>query len=221
VNRFPSLPYIAPFAVFVGFLALHSIAPMPELADQVVRLVVVAAVLFWFARPVLDFRVKRPLWTIGIGLAVFAIWIAPDALFPAYRQSWLFTNAVTGMARSSLSDAAHSDPVVLTLRSARAVLIVPMVEELFWRAWMMRWIIAPDFEKVKLGTYTAFSFWMVAALFASEHGVYWDVGLAAGVVYNWWMIRTKSLGDLILAHAITNGCLCAYVVATGKWEYWL
>ena len=63
-------------------------------------------------------------------------------------------------------------------------------------------------------------FWMTAVLFASEHGPYWDVGLAAGIIYNWWMVRTKSLGDCILAHAVTNGALCIYVVATRHWEYW-
>ena len=61
----------------------------------------------------------------------------------------------------------------------------------------------------------------MALLFAAEHGPYWDVGLAAGVIFNLWMVRTKSLGDLILAHAVSNACLGAYVIAAGKWEYWL
>ena len=84
----------------------------------------------------------------------------------------------------------------------------------------MRWLIAPDFRRVPMGACTAASFWIVALLFASEHGSFWDVGLAAGIVYNWWMVRTRSLGDLILAHAVTNGCLSLYVVAAGKWQYW-
>jgi hypothetical protein len=46
------------------------------------------------------------------------------------------------------------------------------------------------------------------------------VGLAAGILYNWWMVRTKSLGDLILAHGVTNAVLSAYVVLAGRWEYW-
>jgi CAAX prenyl protease-like protein len=86
---------------------------------------------------------------------------------------------------------------------------------------MMRWLIDADFRRVPLGAYAAFSFWAVVLLFAAEHGPYWDVGLAAGVIYNLWMMRTKSLGDLILAHAVTNACLGAYVIAEGKWEYWL
>jgi hypothetical protein len=85
----------------------------------------------------------------------------------------------------------------------------------------MRWLISPEFEKIPLGTWSASAFWIVALLFASEHGPYWDVGLACGVIYNWWMVRTHSLGDLVLAHSISNACLSAYVVWTGKWEYWL
>ena len=62
---------------------------------------------------------------------------------------------------------------------------------------------------------------MTAALFAAEHGPYWEVGLLAGIAYNWLMIRTRSLGDCILAHAVTNGILCWYVLATGQWQYWM
>jgi len=178
-------------------------------------------VLGLVARPALDFRVLRWVPTLLVGAAVFVIWIGPDLLFPNHRHSVLFENVVLGMDRSSLSEGARGDPVVLAMRVIRSVVIVPIVEELFWRGWMMRWLIDADFRRVPLGAYTAFSFWAVALLFAAEHGPYWDVGLVAGVIYNLWMMRTKSLGDLILAHAVTNACLGAYVIAEGKWEYWL
>jgi CAAX prenyl protease-like protein len=86
---------------------------------------------------------------------------------------------------------------------------------------LMRWLISANFESIPLGTWSARAFWIVAILFASEHGPYWDVGLAAGAIYNWWMLRTGKLGDLILAHAVTNACLAVYVVWSGRWEYWL
>jgi CAAX prenyl protease-like protein len=202
-------------------LALHSVLALPDLSDQVLRITIMTGVLLYFARPVLDFRVQQFVPTILVGIAVFAIWIGPDVLFPAYRQSWLFQNSIMGTAKSSLSAQGQLSAPVLVLRTVRAVVIVPIVEELFWRAWLTRWIINPNFLKVPLGAYTPMSFWAVAVLFASEHGTYWDVGLAAGIIYNWWMVRTKSLGDLILSHAITNACLSAYVIAAGKWEYWL
>ena len=126
-----------------------------------------------------------------------------------------------GEVHSSLSEADRHDALVLLLRTVRASILVPIIEELFWRGWLMRWLIQPQFQRVPLGAYTAFSFWTVALLFASEHGPYWDVGLAAGILFNWWMIRTKSLGDVIAAHAFANLLLSGYVVATGKWEYWL
>ena len=147
-----------------------------------------------------------------MGVAVFAIWIAPDRLFPGYRHFWLFENPLMGKLQTSLSPDGRSQTAVLWLRGFRAVAIVPIVEELFWRGWLMRWLISADFESVPLGTWSAQAFWIVALLFASEHGPYWDVGLAAGAIYNWWMLRTRSLGDLILAHAVTNACLSAYVV---------
>jgi uncharacterized protein len=95
-----------------------------------------------------------------------------------------------------------------------------VLEELFWRAWLMRWLINTDFLRVPLGAYTPFAFWLTAILFASEHGPYWDVGLVAGVIYNWWMIRSKSVADCILAHATTNAALSGYVLTTGQWQYW-
>jgi hypothetical protein len=61
----------------------------------------------------------------------------------------------------------------------------------------------------------------VAILFAGEHGPYWNVGLVSGILSNLWMIRARSLGDLIAAHSVANVCLSGYVIAAGKWEYWL
>lgn len=205
----------------MGLLALHSVLPLPDLADQILRVTVMLAVLWFVARPAIDLRVRHPAATLAIGMAVFALWIAPDLLIPGYRKFWLFQNAVTGKSVTSLAAGSMTSWPVLVLRTFRATAIVPIVEELFWRAWLMRWLIDSDFEKVPLGKYVPQAFWLVAVLFASEHGPYWDVGLLAGIVYNWWMVRTKSLGDLILAHAVTNLALSMYVIAAGKWEYWL
>jgi CAAX prenyl protease-like protein len=220
VHRSAAVPYVAPFVIFLALIGLSHLWPMPALADEIFRLVVMLAVLFLVARPVMDFRVHHWGTSVLVGLAIFVLWIAPDLLFPQYRSFFLFDNSLVGKAKSSLSEAGRNDVPVLFLRTLRAVAIVPIIEELFWRGWLMRWVINHDFERVPLGAYSALSFWAVALLFASEHGPYWDVGLVAGILFNWWMIRTKSLGDCILAHAVTNACLCGYVVATQHWEYW-
>ncbi|MGA3026311.1 MAG: CAAX prenyl protease-related protein [Bryobacteraceae bacterium] len=217
-NRETTARYVVPFAVFLGFLALQSVVGWPAWVDFPLRVAVLAAVLLLYSWPVIAWKPRHLLPTLALGVAVFVIWVAPDVLVPHYRQHWLFQNALTGAARSTLP--SH-DPFVLTFRVVRAVVIVPIVEELFWRGWLMRRLIAADFREVPLGAYAPLSFWVTALLFASEHGPYWEVGLVAGILYNWWMIRTKSLADCILAHAVTNAVLCAWVILAGRWEYWL
>lgn len=212
--------YIVPFVTLLVLLAALpalSIAPAPA---YIARTVVVAAALLLFSRRAIDLRTARPLASILAGLAIFAVWIAPDLLWPGYREHWLFRNALMH-AGPAVPDAERTGAAFLFFRIAGSALIVPVVEELFWRGWMMRWLISPHFEKAPLGAYTARAFWITALLFASEHGAYWDVGLAAGIAFNWWMIRTRSLGDCILAHVAANAALAVYVLAAGKWEYWL
>lgn len=212
--------YIAPFAIFLLFLVIGPKLPLGPAWEGALR-VGVMAIVCWICWPrEIEFKPALPFGSIAAGVAVFAIWIAPDALIPGYRSSILFSNSLLGHMHSSLSPVALRDPWVLTWRTARAVIIVPVIEELFWRGWLMRWLINPNFQRVPLGAYSPFSFWVTAILFASEHGPYWDVGLAAGVIYNLWMIRSKSVASCILMHAVTNGVLCAYVIATAQWQYW-
>ena len=214
-----SLPYVAPFAVFLLFLAAGDWLRLGEW-EYPFRTLVLAAVLWFASRKVIELRPAHWVGTLAIGVAVFLVWIAPDALW-GYRAHWLFQNSITGHVTSSLAAGFHMSPLVLVFRTLRAVVIVPLVEELFWRGWLMRWLIKPDFESVPPGAYQAASFWITAVLFASEHGPYWEVGLAAGILYNLWMVRTRSLADCIWAHAVTNGLLSGYVVVWGKWEYWM
>lgn len=201
-------------------LGLHPVLPLSPVAEQVVWILVMIAALALVSRPVLDFRVRNWFGSLALGVLVFVIWIGPDRIFPGYHGFWLFTNPVTGSMSATLPESSRGDPLFLSLRTLRSAFFVPIAEELFWRAWLMRWIVSPQFAEVPLGAWSARAFWIVAALFAVEHGPLWDVGLAAGILYNWWMVRTKSLGDLILVHGVTNACLSAYVVIAGRWEYW-
>jgi CAAX prenyl protease-like protein len=220
-ERFPSLPYVAPFAVFMLLLGVGPKLPIGLRAEAVLRVAVVALVLLLFSRRVISLEVRHWVTSVALGIGVFALWIAPDVLFPGFRSSWLFTNGFTGRVEGTVPEAARTDALILTLRFARAAILVPIVEELFWRAWLPRWIDRrEDFRDVPLGQFTRASFVLTALLFASEHGAMWDVGLAAGLLYNFWMRHTRSLGDLILAHGVTNACLSVYVLTRGRWEYW-
>lgn len=222
IARYPSIPWIAPFAVFMLLLLVSDMLSLPQPWSSIVWVVVPVATLLACSRDIIaSLRVRHPVTSVLLGLAVCALWVAPDVLVPGWRGHWLFQNGITGELKTSIPPSELSDPLIVTLRVLRASLIVPVLEELFWRGWLPRWIVNNDWQKVPLGTYTTLAFVGTAVLFASEHGPYWEVGLLCGLIYNWWMWRTKSLGDLVLVHAVTNAALSAFVIATKRYEFWM
>lgn len=216
-----SLPYILPFGVFLALLGLRRTLPVTPEQYAVLRFVLVAGTLALFSRRVVPWPPTFPLRSALLGVAVFAVWIGPDLVWPGYRNFWLFHNAITGSADSALPPHLKADAFFICIRVLESAVLVPILEELFWRGWLMRWLIRTDFESVPLGKYAPLSFWAVALLFASEHGPYWEVGLVAGIAYNWWLIRTRNLADCIFAHGVTNALLAAYVLLFDQWQYWL
>lgn len=216
-----AVPYVAPFAVFMLLLALQDRLKWLGSAEFPLRVALLTVTLAVFSRHVIDWRPRHPLLSILVGVAVFVLWVLPDQLFPGYRQHWLFTNSITGSVQSSIDAGLLLSPLVLVFRTVRAAVLVPVIEELFWRGWLLRWLVNPDFRAVPLGTFQPFAFWASAVLFATEHGAYWEVGLMAGVAYNALMVRTRSLADCILAHAVTNLALSLFVIATRQWTYWM
>jgi len=220
--RYPIVPWVAPFAVFMALLAAAPYLPLVQPWESIVRVSALVVVL-WLASGSLirTFRVSHLVGSVALGVAVCAMWVAPDLLIPGWRSHAIFQNSITGKITNSIAPADLANPLVVTLRIIRATLLVPVLEELFWRGWLPRWIVNPDWQKVELGRYTTMAFVASALLFAAEHGPYWEVGLACGLIYNWWFWKTKSLGDIVLVHAVTNGALSAFVFVTGKYEYWM
>lgn len=215
-----TVAWVGPFAVFLVWLALDKYIPIANPARELVRDAVIAAAILLFSRHLLPTRAPHWLASIGVGLGVCVLWIAPDALMPGWRNSPLFQNAITGHLTISIPQGELS-PLMLALRTMRAALLVPVLEELFWRGWLPRWMQDIHFASVPLGKYTPLAFWATAVLFATEHGPFWEVGLLAGIIYNLWMRRTRSLGDLMLAHATTNLALSVYVIVARRWMYWM
>ncbi len=199
-------------------LAIQSVIPIPA----PIKLAASLAAIFAVSLPVLRGAPSKPVLSILLGLAVFVLWVGPDVVVPNWHHFFLFDNGIVGHPAGNTPPASKNDPLFLIFRIAISVIAVPILEELFWRGWLMRWLIdSNDFTRIALGTYAPAAFWLVAVLFASEHGSFWDVGLLTGIVYNWWMVRTRNLWDCILMHAVTNAALAAYVVIGGHWQYWL
>ena len=215
-----TVAWVGPFAVFMAWLALDQYITIAYPAKEVVRDLVLLASILVFSRRVLPRRAPHWPASIALGLAVFVLWIAPDWLVPGWRGHWIFQNGITGHLGSSIM-AGELSPFRLVLRTMRAALLVPVLEELFWRGWLPRYIQDTRFERIPLGQYTSLAFWATALLFAAEHGPFWEVGLLCGIIYNWWMRRTRSLGDMMVVHAATNLALSLYVIGTQRWTFWM
>ena len=215
-----TIEWVGPFVIFAIWLLLDKKLPIANPTKEIVRDVVLVGAILGFSRRVLPRSAPHWLTSVGLGIVVFAVWVAPDYIVPGWRQHVLFQNGITGHITTSIPPSELTT-LMLVLRTTRAALIVPVLEELFWRGWLPRWIQDTDFNRVPLGQYTRLAFWATAVLFAAEHGPFWEVGLLAGVIYNWWMRRTRSLGDLMIAHGVTNLALSLYVIEARQWSFWM
>ncbi|ABL00037.1 CAAX prenyl protease-related protein [Pelobacter propionicus] len=225
----PALYRYLPFALFMAFIGLDEL--LHFLGEQglfrleattlyylyPLKALAVGYLLFRFRHRYGELRfrdlthIPTTLATIGIGLLVFVLWINMD---------WTFGSAGAPQGYNPLLIPDSTVRIVMILfRVAGAVLVVPLMEELFWRSFLIRYIIDKDFDRVPLGAFTWGSFLVTVALFGLEHS-YILAGVMAGVFYNLILYRTKSLAQCVLAHAVTNLALALYVLQSGEWRFW-
>jgi hypothetical protein len=107
------------------------------------------------------------------------------------------------------------------VRIAGAALLVPVMEELFWRDFLWRTIIAPnDFKLAKVGERDWKAFVIVSVAFAFVHGNWWLTSIVWAMMVGALLVYTKSLGACIIAHGVTNLLLAGYVLWTKDWAFW-
>lgn len=108
---------------------------------------------------------------------------------------------------------------LIAIRLLGAVIVVPVMEELFWRSFAQRILISENFLSVPLGSITLPSILIVSIAFGFEHHR-WLPGILAGLIYAGVLARTRNLFIPTLAHSVTNLTLGIYVINTGQWTYW-
>ena len=109
----------------------------------------------------------------------------------------------------------------IAVRLIGAVLVVPVMEELFWRDFLWRQILAPnDFKLADVGEWGWAPFLGVSVAFAVVHGNWWLTSIVWALMIAGLLVYTKSLGACIIAHAVTNLLLGVYVLGTRDWAFW-
>jgi CAAX prenyl protease-like protein len=146
----------------------------------------------------------------AVGLMVYLAWV---------RMDWPWAMQGTPSGYDPFRAGEGLGAVLAGIRLFGAVVVVPVMEELFWRSFLLRYLIEPRFETVRLGTLTPFSCLATIVLFGLEHNL-WLAGMLAGGAYTFLLARTGRLWPCILAHAVTNLALGIHVLATQQWHWW-
>lgn len=223
-----TLARVVPFALYMAFIAVEqgvgwlrdqgwlafSDAQLNLLYPLKIVAVVAALIYYWRDYDELCWRdLARPLTlllSLLVGVVVFVLWINLDI-------------ALGSLTPRGFDPNQFDDPGLrLGLIASRlfgAVLVVPVMEELFWRSFLIRYIVNPDFTKVAVGFFSWGSFAITVVLFGLEHH-YLVAGMMAGIGYNLLLYRSRSLTHCILAHGVTNLLLGWYVLQTGTWHFW-
>ena len=223
----PWLPYVAPMAAFLLLTSAEGYLPKTTVgtadptwyAVAYAAKVAIVSVVAWLCRSAWRDLTPRPnLATLALavwaGLAVAAVWVIIDPYTPRLPFSG---GARVGFDPHSL--AVPGRYAFLAARLYGLVVLVPLVEELFWRSFLMRWVIDPDFLKVPVGRVTLAGAAVTSGLFALAHPE-WLAALLTGL--NWALLlrQTRSLSACVVSHAVANAALGAYVLTSGDWKFW-
>lgn len=225
----PSVARILPFALFMGFILLQEIGTglmgwggtLPDRRMLMflypARAVVVGTLLFLLRRHYSEIDLRdllnpgSALAAVGTGLVVFVLWVNMD---------WSRGAMGAGVGFDpTLFQPGWERTVMIGFRMAGLVIVVAVMEELFWRSFFLRWLINSDFEMIPLGMFTWGSFIGTAVLFGLEHTMIL-AGIVAGLFYNLLLYYRKSISCCILSHAVTNFALCIYILNTRSYHLW-
>ena len=170
---------------------------------------------------------------IGVGLLAgvlgIAVWILPSFLFQRFQIVFPLSEMFGLVDRSEGFNAvaAVSDQPLAafwfwTTRLLRLIVVVPIMEEVFWRSFLMRFLAdsKTEFNDSPFGQHSTIALVVVTAMFAAAHQPADYVGaIGFGLLAYWVTVKTKSLWAVIAMHAMANACLAAYAVTCGQWGF--
>ena len=189
---------------------LHS----PEYWLYPVQTLFCGALLLWYWREYDFHGVKRVPFTLAIGILVFVIWISPQLFLGKGPR-------LDGFNPELLASGSVAYWSTIGFRFLRLAIVVPFVEEIFWRGFLLRYLIDEKFYDVPFGTFSWLSFIAVTLGFTFSHSsADWIAAAITGALYNFVAYRTRSLGACVLVHAVTNLLLGLWIMRTGQWGFW-
>ncbi|MEW6303339.1 MAG: CAAX prenyl protease-related protein [Verrucomicrobiota bacterium] len=209
----PALARALPFLLFAALTMGQGL--LGEAAPYWIYLLktIVGALMLWAVRPIIaEMRWEFSWLAVVAGVSVFAVWVALHGLYPQVNRGAVWNPF------DQFGDSAMAWFFV-AVRIVGSSLVVPPLEEVFYRSFLYRWIARQDFLSVGLGAFVLRPFIVTTLVFGFAHHE-WLAGILCAAVYQGLVCWTKRLGDAITAHAITNALLGLWVVTKGDWHFW-
>lgn len=206
----PAAAYLLPFMVLLGGRMLVLAASGPSGPWYLLPALAGALVLWHYRR-----RFAMLAWGFSwrgvvAGVGMFVLWM--------WAAHWLRPVSTTQSAADAVAQA-WIRPWVLA-RLCASVLIVPVAEELAYRGFLLRRLVAQDFTAVRFETVGVWPLLASAAVFGAAHGPMWPPAVVAGIMYGLLVIRTGRIGEAVCAHATTNALIAAAILFGDHWELW-
>ena len=213
------MAYILPMGIFLFFIFLQGHLPGGVPFYYLLRTLGTAIALFFLWDRYTKIR-WNGLWLgVIVGVVGTFQWIG--------MQLWLqhhFRLFEPGPGAFNPMEYFHnrgSQFSFIGLRLVGAVLVVPVMEELFWRDYLWRQLLAPNnFRLATVGEWSPMALLAVSAAFATVHANWGLTAVVWGLMVGCLLLYTKSLGACIIAHATTNLLLGLWVLKTGEWSFW-
>lgn len=236
----PWVVFLAPFVVFMAMNSLEPTAPAPVAQDVAAieayrqyplyyaaktALTVAAVVFVWPGYRAL-MPIRFGLLATFVGIVGAVLWIV---LWTIDLESMLGIRDLAGklglgMRRSAFNPFEQlASPgqawAFMALRLFGLALVVPLIEEMFYRGFVMRFVIDRDWPNVPFGKVTP-----AAAAAAILLPVATHPEMFAAVIWFGLMVllyaKTKNVWDCVVAHVTTNGLLGLYVITSENPAAW-
>jgi CAAX prenyl protease-like protein len=228
-SKSAALPRVAPFVVFLVLTWCQGQFGEAGRYWFYAAKSVVGAWMIWQIRPWVAELTWSWSWPAAVaGAAVFVLWVGLDGLYPGLNAMLDRLGLASLAAKDATSpwnphrqfgDNSALAWFVIGVRIVGATLVVPVLEEVFYRSFLYRYLVQTEFEKVPLGEVRWMPIAVVTVIFALTHQQ-WLAAVLCGLIYQGLVCWKKRLGDAIAAHTITNFLLALWVVSRGAWNFW-
>jgi CAAX prenyl protease-like protein len=219
-------PYVVPFFAYLVGASIVGSLPIEYYPVAYSIMVVAVSAVTWFL--LRGQRMVIPHWrivgAIVVGLVGIVLWILLselqlETILTKHLPGWLRPGGRVSFNPFEELSSNWQAYTFIVFRLIGLSLLVPVAEEIFWRGFLARWLIADDWERVALGAFTWGSFWGVVGLFTLAHPE-WFAAATYCALLNGLLYWKKDLWSCIVAHGVSNFTMGMYVLATGAWWLW-